>query len=136
MRLFAAALAAPLLAGPLLAQTVPAPSLPGPSAAPAAPQPRANLNATIETLIPGSPPATAAPQQRPNPQQRRAEMEQRFDAANTTRDGRLTLAQARAAQITQVVRNFQAIDRGNKGYVTKADIETYMRSRQPQKAPN
>ena len=55
-------------------------------------------------------------------------MEQRFDAANTTRDGKLTLAQAKAAKIDPVVKNFEAIDRDHKGYVTKADIHAFRKA--------
>lgn len=111
MRLFAAILGSMLVTAPLYAQTAPAPA------------------------TPGAPPAAGTQAQRTTPQQRRAEMEKRFDAANTTRDGKLTLAQAQAAKHTGLVKNFQAIDRGAKGYVTKDDIEAYMRSKKTQQSP-
>ena len=45
-----------------------------------------------------------------------------FYAANTTHDGHLTLAQAKAADFTPVVDNFPAIDVNHHGYVTFYDI--------------
>ena len=49
----------------------------------------------------------------------------RFNAANTTHDGKLTLEQARAAHMEYVVRNFNAIDTQHQGYVTLADLQAY-----------
>jgi hypothetical protein len=49
----------------------------------------------------------------------------RFEAANTTHDGRLTIDQARAANWIGVVRHFQEIDRDQKGYVTWQDIKEF-----------
>jgi hypothetical protein len=46
----------------------------------------------------------------------------RFDAANTTHDGRLTLAQAQAAGLKPVVAHFAMIDTRNRGYVTFNEI--------------
>lgn len=57
----------------------------------------------------------------------------RFDAANTTQDGRLTMAQAQAAHWMVVVRNFAAMDRDNKGYVTWQDIREFMKERRTQR---
>ncbi len=51
-------------------------------------------------------------------------MEQRFNTANTTHDGHLTLDQAKAAKMTSVVTHFASIDRGGKGYVTLDDVKT------------
>jgi hypothetical protein len=51
----------------------------------------------------------------------------RFRAANVTNDGRLTLQQAQAARMTNIVRHFAAIDRDNKGYVTLQDIHMWRR---------
>jgi hypothetical protein len=50
---------------------------------------------------------------------------ERFQAANTTGDGRLTLAQAQTGHMPMVVRNFDAIDTQHKGYVTLEDIRAY-----------
>ena len=50
---------------------------------------------------------------------------QRFHAANTTHDGKLTLDQAHAGKMTRVAKNFDAIDAGHKGYVTPEDIKAY-----------
>ena len=66
-------------------------------------------------------PATpAAPAPRPA---RATRMEQRFNEANTTHDGHLTLEQAKAAKMTTVVKHFAGIDRGAKGYVTMDDVK-------------
>jgi hypothetical protein len=59
---------------------------------------------------------------------------QRFEAANTTHDGRLTMDQAQAASWRPIARNFQAIDRDHKGYVTMQDIKEWHRARHAAKA--
>ena len=59
---------------------------------------------------------------------RRMTMQQRFDAANTSKDGKLTLDQAKAANYRRVANNFDAIDTGKKGYVTVEDIRAYGRA--------
>ena len=46
----------------------------------------------------------------------------KFDEANTTHDGHLTLAQAKKAGMKQIVANFSAIDTQHRGYVTFNDI--------------
>jgi hypothetical protein len=51
-------------------------------------------------------------------------MAQRFATANTTHDGHLTEAQAKAG-LPAVYRHFQDIDTEHKGYVTTADLKTY-----------
>lgn len=72
----------------------------------------------------GPPPATATQPQGQGQGQRFIE---RFRAANTTGDGRLTLAQAQAANLAAIARNFDAIDAQHKGYVTLEDIQAYRR---------
>jgi hypothetical protein len=49
---------------------------------------------------------------------------QRFEQANTTHDGHLTLEQAQAGY-KSVARHFSAIDRDKKGYITEDDIKAY-----------
>ena len=56
---------------------------------------------------------------------RRRTAKQRFDEANTTHDGKLTLDQAQTAKMGRVAKNFDAIDTGHKGYVTLAQIKAY-----------
>ena len=58
----------------------------------------------------------------------------KFQAANVTHDGRLTLAQAQQGHMPQVVRNFGAIDHDGKGYVTLADIRAYRQAVRAAKA--
>ncbi len=56
----------------------------------------------------------------------------KFDAANVTHDGHLTLAQAQAAPPMgwpMVVRNYDKIDVAHKGFVTMDDIHAYNRSK-------
>jgi hypothetical protein len=49
----------------------------------------------------------------------------RFNAANTTHDGRLTLQQAQAANMPWVSRHFAEIDTQQKGYITVQDVRAY-----------
>ena len=51
--------------------------------------------------------------------------DQRFEAANTTHDGKLTKDQATKAKWRTVTRGFTAIDKDKKGYVTLEDIKAY-----------
>jgi len=53
--------------------------------------------------------------------------EQRFQAANTTRDGRLTLPQARQGY-KSIVRHFETIDATGKGFVTLDDIRAWQKA--------
>ena len=48
--------------------------------------------------------------------------QKKFDAANTTHDGHLTLAQAQTAGMKMIVANFPAIDTQHRGYVTFNDV--------------
>ena len=50
---------------------------------------------------------------------------ERFQAANTTGDGHLTLAQAQVGHMPMIVRNFDAIDTQHRGYVTLRDIRAW-----------
>ena len=60
------------------------------------------------------------------PARHRRTLQERFDQANTTHDGHLTLEQARAKMPT-VARDFTAIDTDNKGYVTVDQIKDHTR---------
>lgn len=81
-----------------------------------------------------APPATTSDTQLPSTQARpaaragrRHTQAQRFEEANTTHDGKLTLDQARAAHMNAVVRDFSAIDKDGKGYVTMTNIRDHRR---------
>lgn len=59
---------------------------------------------------------------------------ERFAEANTTHDGHLTLAQARAAKMNGVVRDFGLIDKDKKGYVTADGIKAFRHERRAARA--
>ena len=50
--------------------------------------------------------------------------EQRFQQANTTHDGRLTLDEAKSGY-KSVARHFQEIDTNSKGFVTENDVRAW-----------
>jgi hypothetical protein len=58
----------------------------------------------------------------------------RFDAANTTHDGKLTQAQADAAGWRAVSKHFGEIDRDNKGYVTMQDVHAWAQAKHAARA--
>ena len=68
---------------------------------------------------------------RPRPTRTGRTLQERFEAANTARDGRLTPEQA--AAMPAVARNFEAIDTGRKGYVTIDDIRGYNRAKRAER---
>ena len=49
----------------------------------------------------------------------------KFYAANTTHDGHLTLAQAKAAGMGPIAEHFTEIDTKHHGYITPYDIEAW-----------
>ena len=55
--------------------------------------------------------------------------EQRFEAANTTRDGHLTESQAQAAHLRGVATHFSEIDKSHRGYITFDEILTWRAER-------
>jgi hypothetical protein len=118
MRPFMPALILSLLAIPVIAPTA--------FAQPAPPPPA--MSDPAPTVTTPTPPPPAARPQRP-----RQTFAQRFANANTTHDGRLTLQQAQAARMGGVAKNFAAIDRENKGYVTKQDIAAYRKAMRTQR---
>src|SRR5690349_7938425 len=105
MRFFVPLIALALAASPALAQTPSAAS--GAGTVPSAPVPSASTPA----------PGGASQANPPARQTRRLPLQQRFEAANTTHDGHLTLEQARAG-LPHVARHFNKIDKGGKGYDT------------------
>jgi len=52
-------------------------------------------------------------------------MDERFAAANTTHDGKLTLEQAKAGHLRAVTRDFATIDKSKRGYVTLDEIKAH-----------
>jgi hypothetical protein len=55
-------------------------------------------------------------------------LEQRFDAADTNHDGKLSLAEAKAG-MPRVAQHFDDIDTKHQGYITLEQIKAYMVSR-------
>jgi hypothetical protein len=56
-------------------------------------------------------------------------LRERFDAADTQRQGSITREQARAARLGFVAEHFDAIDESRSGRVTFEDVKRYLRSR-------
>ncbi len=57
----------------------------------------------------------------------------KFAAANVTHDGHLTRPQAEAGHMPMIVKYFDAIDSGHKGYVTLKDIQAFRQARRAAK---
>lgn len=115
-------LSATALARPSFAQSAaPAPT-PAPMAAPmAASAPAATAPATGVTPVSTSPAGPATPHHRMT-------LQQRFDAADTNHDGKLTREEADAG-FPALAKHFSAIDSTGKGYVTLADIQAYLHAK-------
>jgi hypothetical protein len=115
MRLATILLASALIAGAAQAQVIS--PMGGSTNNPQAPTPPAASTS--------SGPATPAAR----PHRGRRTLAERFDAANTTHDGKLTLAQARAGHMNAVARDFAQIDKEKHGYVTIDDIRSFQKAR-------
>lgn len=76
-----------------------------------------------------APPAAASPSGAKAPAARAGRahrtLAERYAAANTTHDGKLTLEQARSGHLRAVVRDFSSIDKSKKGYVTLDEIRAH-----------
>ena len=77
------------------------------------------------------PPPNQAPQMAPAG---RMGPRAKFEAANTTHDGRLTLDQAQAGGMRGVARHFNEIDADHKGYVTLQDIHAWRQAKRAARA--
>ena len=64
----------------------------------------------------------------------RTELQKRFDAADTNKDGKLTREEAQA-KMPKVYKNFDAIDTHHTGAVSLADIETFVVSKKGSRKP-
>jgi|GEM_PF-1203750 len=80
-----------------------------------------------QPAAPRSAPPASSPASSPSTY-RHQTLRERFEAANTTHDGRLTPEQAQAG-MPFVARHFAEIDRDKKGYVTLDDVREWLRSR-------
>jgi hypothetical protein len=121
MRFLIPAAALAFIAAPALAQN---------TAAPAAPPPMSPNPPAAEAP---PPPGTSAPSHRSK--HHRMSLQQHFEAANTSHDGHLTKEQAGAAKWTYVDKNFDAIDKDHKGYVTVEDIHGFQAARRGHHMP-
>ncbi len=76
-----------------------------------------------------APPPAASPSGAKSPAARAGRghrtLAERYAAANTTHDGKLTVEQARAGHLRAVVRDFAMIDKSKKGYVTLDEIRAH-----------
>jgi hypothetical protein len=68
------------------------------------------------------------PANSPRAQQMMRMLEQRFAAADTNHDGKLTLAEAQAG-MPRVAQHFADIDTNRQGYITLDQIKAFMASR-------
>ncbi|WP_158745099.1 calcium-binding protein [Acidisphaera sp. L21] len=118
MRLFAAAAAAVLLVGATAQAQSPMTGTTAPIASPAAP---------VVT-----PPAAASKVAPATPTRRGRSLQDRFDEANVTHDGHLTMEQARA-KMPSVARDFAQIDTAKAGYVTVDQIREHSRAMRAQR---
>lgn len=128
MRMIATATALTLLVSPVLAQTSTQPVQSAPlTAAPATgtPAPAAAAPAPATPAPATSSAASSAKKFHKHTQS----LQERFDAANTTHDGRLTKDQAAAAKWGYVTSHFSAIDKDHRGYVSVDDIRAYAKAR-------
>lgn len=122
-------------AAPVFAQTA-APSTGGTGQAgslPVSPAPTGPISSP--NALPSKPPGAVATMPAPmsgapmSTHKPRQTLDARFAAANTTHDGHLTLDQAQTANWSYVAKNFTAMDKGSKGYVTTADVRGYAHAR-------
>lgn len=70
--------------------------------------------------------------QRMTPEQREQRMAERFNAADTNHDGKLTLDEAKAG-LPMVARNFDQIDTEHTGAVTLEQLRAYARTHMGQR---
>lgn len=103
-------------------------------------QARAQTAPTAQATPPAAPPAQSAPAatapqaqatspiETPAPTRHRRPLAEAFAQANTTHDGHLTVDQAKAAKMYNIVKRFPEIDKDHKGYVTEDEIRSYYRA--------
>lgn len=94
---------------------------------------RSGSPAPAATPAPAAPAAApdAGPAAAPAARAHRAHrtLAERFSAANTTHDGKLTLDQARAGHMVAVARDFDKIDKDKDGTVTMDEIKSFQADR-------
>jgi Ca2+-binding EF-hand superfamily protein len=64
----------------------------------------------------------------------RTELQKRFEAADTNKDGKLTREEAQA-KMPKVYKNFDAIDASHAGAISLADIEAFVVSKKGARKP-
>lgn len=101
------------------------PAAPKPMGAPSpSAVPPASATPSASTMAPATGSSTGAAAAHTG---RHRKLQERFDDANTTHDGHLTLEQARA-KMPSVARDFDAIDTDHKGYVTIDQIKAHSKA--------
>ncbi|MGI4797725.1 MAG: hypothetical protein ACRYG8_27500 [Janthinobacterium lividum] len=88
----------------------------------AAPSRPTTVVAPVAPASPATTPASPAPAATTHA---RRTMDERFAVANTTKDGKLTLDQAKAGHLRAVARDFAMIDKNKRGYVTLDEIKAH-----------
>jgi hypothetical protein len=126
MRFVIPAAALALLAVQAQAQTTTTPATTTPPAA-TAPAPATTMAPAPSTTTPAMPAKKTATH--------RMTLQQQFDNVNTTHDGHVSKDQAVAGKWSYVSRNFDAMDKDHKGYVTMDDIHVYAKAHHAMKKP-
>lgn len=85
------------------------------------------LPAAAQTTTPATNISTSAASSTTTTHHTHLTMTERFEQANVTHDGHLTLDQAKSAY-KSVARHFAAMDLDKKGYVTEDDIHAYYKA--------
>ena len=119
-----------ILLGASLAQAQVVSPLGGSTSNPQSAPPAAQTPASPGTSS-GAGTATSTPQSTAH--RGRMTMKQRFEAANTTHDGKLTKEQAQAGHMRSVVRDFDKIDTAKRGYVSYDEVRAYQAKRRAER---
>jgi len=99
---------------------------------PAAPPAETPPAPTAPAPAPSSPPAAATAPAKPA--RHRVTVNEHFAAANTSKDGHLTLDQAKDNKWRYVISHFEAIDTAKQGYITLDQLHAFIRGQRAARA--
>lgn len=128
MKLLILAGAVALMGAQVQAQTTDTPAA-APAPATMTPGPATSAPAPATMTPPAAQATPAAPAMTKKTASHHMTLQQRFDAANASKDGHLTKDEATAAKWSYVTRNFSSMDKDKKGYVTVDDIHAFAHAR-------